>query len=295
MSAYSRRRAVATLSAAIAGGGLAGGLASSARAADRGDGDRGRGRGPAPLKRAHAHNDYLHERPLLDALDHGFASVESDIWLVDGQLLVAHDESQLDPARTLQRLYLDPLARRIRANGGRVYKGHRLTLQLLIDLKTAGDPTYRALSEVLRGYGSIFSSATGGKVRRRAVTAVISGDRDARAPMEAEKLRYAFYDGRHDDINSGVPASFIPLISGNWNSSFTWQGTGTMPAAERSWLDLIVHTAHKQGQTVRFWATPDLPGEARDNIWRTLLDANVDWVNTDDLAGLQAFLRKHDA
>jgi hypothetical protein len=30
-----------------------------------------------PLPRAHAHNDYEHERPLLDALDHGFTSCGS--------------------------------------------------------------------------------------------------------------------------------------------------------------------------------------------------------------------------
>jgi hypothetical protein len=39
------------------------------------------------LEHAHAHNDYLHQRPLLDALDHGFCSVEADIFLVDGELL----------------------------------------------------------------------------------------------------------------------------------------------------------------------------------------------------------------
>jgi hypothetical protein len=44
---------------------------------------------PVPLTRAHAHNDYLHARPLFDALDHGFCSVEADVWLVDGKLLVA--------------------------------------------------------------------------------------------------------------------------------------------------------------------------------------------------------------
>src|SRR5688500_5242918 len=42
---------------------------------------------PRVLPHAHAHNDYLHDRPLLDALDHGFNSVEADIFLVDGQLL----------------------------------------------------------------------------------------------------------------------------------------------------------------------------------------------------------------
>ena len=41
---------------------------------------------PTPLLHGHAHNDYLHPRPLLDALDQGFCSVEADIFLVDGKL-----------------------------------------------------------------------------------------------------------------------------------------------------------------------------------------------------------------
>src|ERR1043165_7084012 len=61
----------------------------------------------AVLANAHAHNDYEHARPLLDALDHGFASVEADVWLVNGRLLVAHDEEAVRPDRTLQSLYLD--------------------------------------------------------------------------------------------------------------------------------------------------------------------------------------------
>src|SRR5438105_4725697 len=74
-----------------------------------------------PLLRAHAHNDYLHPRPLLDALDNGFTSIEADVHLVNGQLLVAHDLDQTSPDRTLRRLYLDPLRDRIRSNHGSVY------------------------------------------------------------------------------------------------------------------------------------------------------------------------------
>ena len=86
---------------------------------------------PVPLVRAHAHNDYEHTRPLLDALDHGFASVEADIHLVDGQLLVAHDRKSVKPERTLEALYLDPLRERVRKNGGRVYRGGpTITLQI---------------------------------------------------------------------------------------------------------------------------------------------------------------------
>src|SRR5882762_4628435 len=72
---------------------------------------------PTPLIHAHAHNDYEHTRPLLDALDHGFCSVEADIYLVDGKLLVAHDRSKVKAERTLQSLYLDPLRERVRKNG----------------------------------------------------------------------------------------------------------------------------------------------------------------------------------
>src|SRR4051795_874708 len=76
-----------------------------------------------PLPQAHAHNDYEHARPLLDALDHGFCSVEADIWLMPEGLLIGHDRKDLRPNRTLQALYLDPLRERIQANGGRVYRG----------------------------------------------------------------------------------------------------------------------------------------------------------------------------
>src|SRR5262245_62295335 len=76
---------------------------------------------PTPLANAHAHNDYSHDRPLFDALDHGFASVEADVFLVDGQFLVGHESAELKSDRTLESLYLMPLARRVRDNGGKVY------------------------------------------------------------------------------------------------------------------------------------------------------------------------------
>ncbi|WP_432036015.1 phosphatidylinositol-specific phospholipase C/glycerophosphodiester phosphodiesterase family protein [Streptomyces cucumeris] len=284
MERRTRRAFVVTLGAAVAGGAAAPALAAT-RATDR----------PAPpLARAHAHNDYEHPRPLTDALSHGFGSVEADIWLVDGALLVAHDATDLDPTRTLESLYLDPLARRVKANGGRVYRGHDLSLQLLIDLKTPGEATYRELAGRLRRYGPMFSAAhggIGGRVRRGPVTAVISGDRGARAPMEVEKVRHAFYDGRLEDLGTGVPASFIPLISADWNKTFTWQGAGPMPPAEREELRRIVTAAHRAGRRVRFWATPDVPGPERVALWRALLAADVDHLNTDDLAGLEDFLR----
>lgn len=287
-SVRTRRAAVVTLGAALAGAFTGPALAAPATRAGA----------PAvprpvrpPLGRAHAHNDYEHPHPLADALSHGFGSVEADIWLVGGKLLVAHDASGLDPSRTLESLYLEPLLRWVRAGRGRVYEGYDLSLQLLIDIKTAGDPTYRELARHLRRYRSVLSACAGGRVSRGAVTAVVSGDRGARVPMAAEKVRRAFYDARLADLGTGVPASFAPLVSDNWSTKFGWQGVGPMPEGERAELKRIVSLAHAEGRRVRFWATPDRPGPAREAVWRELLTAGVDHLNTDDLAGLAAFLR----
>src|SRR5687767_11068633 len=97
--------------------------------------------GVKPLPQAHAHNDYEHSRPLFDALDHGFCSVEADIWLAPEGLLVGHDKRDLKPGRTLQSLYLEPLRERVQANGGRIYAGGPM-FYLLIDVKTEVEGTY---------------------------------------------------------------------------------------------------------------------------------------------------------
>jgi len=72
-----------------------------------------------------------HTQPLIEALNVGITGVEADVWLqADGTLLVCasgrsaaaflptfsllakkvgHTEDELDPAKTLAALYLDPL------------------------------------------------------------------------------------------------------------------------------------------------------------------------------------------
>src|SRR5437899_6185075 len=109
---------------------------------------------PKPLIHAHAHNDYEHARPLLDALDHGFCSVEADIYLVEDKLLVAHNRKDVKPERTLQSLYLDPLRERVKRNGGRVFRDGPECV-LLIDLKTNWKTIYPVLRSVLTNYADI--------------------------------------------------------------------------------------------------------------------------------------------
>ena len=242
-----------------------------------------------PLPKTHAHNDYEHSRPLLDALEHGFTSVEADVWLVDGQLLVAHDRENAQPGKTLESLYLYPLDKLIRQDGHSVYPGWDGSLQLLIDIKSDGETTYAAVEKELAKHRALMTHFSKSKVNTGPVTAVISGNRPL-ATMQSEDKRYGFYDGRSADLASGLPSTLMPLISDNWTKLFTWQGVGPMPEAERSELHAYVVSAHAKGYKVRFWATPDQPGEARAAVWTELYRAGVDQINTDDLSGLQQFL-----
>ena len=237
-----------------------------------------------PCRQAHAHNDYLHERPLLDALDCGFCSVEADIYLVDGKLLVAHTQSELSPERTLQSLYLDPLRARIKKNSGKVHvAGESFTL--LIDIKSDGKSTYRALHTLLSEYRDILSYAESGTEHPGAVTAVVSGNR-ATDLIAADFTRYVGIDGRLSDLDSDSPDNLLPLISDNWTLHFRWRGVGEFTQSERDKLTSIIERAHKKKRRVRFWATPDNP-----LVWATLKEAGVDLINTDDLKGLSSFLR----
>jgi len=243
---------------------------------------------PVPLIRVHAHNDYEHKRPLLDALDHGFCSVEADIYLVDGQLLVAHDRSEVRPGRTLQRLYLDPLRDRVKQNGGRVYSnGPEFTL--LIDLKSDWHQLYPALRDVLKQYAKVLVTFDGERKNTNAILAIITGDR-SKTMFEGESLRYAALDGELENLNSDKTANLIPWISGNWTKSFMWRGTGTIVEEEKLKLKAIVAQAHQQGRRVRFWGSPDQPV-----FWRELLDDGVDLINTDHLEEAQKFLMQNGA
>lgn len=236
-----------------------------------------------PLAHAHAHNDYEHSRPLHDALARGFCSVEADIWLVNGELLIGHDRRDLQPGRTLESLYLQPLAERARANQGRVFAGGP-TFHLLIDVKSDAAATYARLHEVLSRYQELLTSYPDGKRLERAVTVILSGNRAFDA-VAGEKTRLVAIDGRPENLDTNPPADLYPWISANWTLLFKAQADGKLATAERDRLHAFVARAHKQQRKVRFWATPEKP-----QLWAELRSAGVDLINTDQLDNLREFL-----
>lgn len=262
---------------------LLGSLAFSARAVDS------EPTGPIPLERGHAHNDYLHKRPLLDALDHGFCSIEADVWVSNEELLVAHTIVEIRAGRTLESLYLKPLAERVAQRGGWVY-GPGGTVTLLIDFKTDGRATYPVLARQLEKYRQLFAPRDPGDGRSATapVLAVISGDRPVDM-IAADANRLCGIDGRLPDIGSAHGAAIMPLISEAWPSQFTWRGAGAMPEVERRKLRRLAEETHQSGRRLRFWGAPD-----NEAVWSELHAAGVDLLNADDLPRLREFLTSRE-
>ena len=242
-------------------------------------------KGPLP---AHAHNDYVHERPLFDALENRFRSIEADVFSVGDSLFVAHDRKDIHSGRTLRSLYLDPLMEYFRNEQAPAYGGDS-PLILLVDIKDNGLRTYQLLDQILEDYREILcykspEAYVGGKLM-----VVVSGNRPIEY-MAEQTQRLAFVDGRTKDLEEAQAPSLMPLISDRWAKLFSWKGRGDMPEKEREQLRSYVQDAHKNGQLIRFWATPDIPGREREAVWTELLEAGVDLINTDDLTGLRLFL-----
>lgn len=230
------------------------------------------------LPNAHAHNDYAHRRPLLDALDQGFLSVEIDVFLVDGEFRVGHSRQELKPGRTLETLYLEPLARRVKSNRGTVY-GQKGVLTLLIDLKEDGARLEPELTKHLRPYAWMLSDRIGSTVRVRAAQVILSG---ARTKGCADRDGFLFKDGRVEDLADS--AIRTPWVSGNYGGLLGSSKSPLPPEARARLADLVERT-HASGKRLRLWGAPD-----HRTAWSELRGAGVDLLNTDRLVEMRRYL-----
>jgi alkaline phosphatase len=99
-------------------------------------------------KQLHSHNDYQQTFPFWDAYNHGFGSIEVDVFLWNNSLLVGHEVKELHPKKTIEELYLEPL--------NKLAKENKLgSLLLLVDLKTEAISTLDALVKILYRYPAL--------------------------------------------------------------------------------------------------------------------------------------------
>lgn len=185
----------------------------------------------------HSHNDYWRPRPLATALLNGCISVEADVWLRDGQVVVGHTEAGLSPTRNLSSLYIEPLLQLLyqqndyRSNDKEasntmtgVFESDPLqTLALMLDFKS-DDPSlwqhvYQALEPLRqRGYLTHFN---GTSVWTRAVTVVVSGSAPFSEIASQHHFRDMFFDAPLE-IFSTVSES--PALPGQASANETAAG-----------------------------------------------------------------------
>lgn len=238
---------------------------------------------------AHAHNDYEHDRPLLDALGYGFTSIEVDIHLVDGELYVAHDPPERKRRRrTLRKLYLDPLKKRVGKNGGEVYAGYEGPFYLMIDIKTEAETTYQVLRNQLEAYRAILTTYDGDAKTPGAVTVFLSGNRPVTSVV-AEQKRLVALDGRPADLGKGYSSALMPIISDHYSNHLKWRGDGPVPEEERAYLKSLCERVKAEDKRLRLWASPE-----KEEVWKFLLECGVGFINTDELEKLYLFKKSRE-
>lgn len=236
------------------------------------------------IQHGHAHNDYMHKRPLMEALENGFTSIEIDVFLYNDSLIVSHDALGLNKKPDIESLYLKPIQKIIRQNGGSVYKGDSTPVIFMIDMKTSGDETYAKLQGVLNKYSDILAVYHKDSIIKKGpIHILISGSKPFKSLMK-EATSYATIDADIADMNKHEYDDVITRYSDPWGSYFTWNGKGRIPTGQKAKLDSLVASAHRLKKQIRFYHIPD-----NTTAWKVLLDAGVDWINTDKLKEYSQF------
>lgn len=230
---------------------------------------------------AHAHNDYIHTRPLFNALNNGFTSIEADVHLIDGTLIVSHDYPASN-AKTLEELYLKPIDSIAEKNGGRLYANYDHPVILMIDIKTDAAQSFTALLAVLKRYKKRIHPLS----PKGAIQVVVSGNRP-KEMISNDEEHLASIDGRPEDIGKGYSELLMPVISDNYAKITGTQATHIPTDADLKKIKELAGKVHREKKKLRLWAIPD-----DEASWRLLLDAGVDIINSDKLEELNAFLNK---
>ena len=192
---------------------------------------------------------------------------------------MTHDRPRgQDRLPRLDELYLAPLARRVEEYRGRVYPNYPEPFQLMIDCKTWGPDTYRALRASLAPYRWMLDGDY------PPVQIILSGARDVEEVLK-DPDRFVGIDGRPEHLGQDLDPHAMPLISQRYGKVLAWRGIGDITLDERASLKKMVDQAHAEGKRVRLWASPENP-----KVWKVLRDVGVDYINTDDLVELREFL-----
>lgn len=220
---------------------------------------------------AHAHNDYEHNIPFIQAFGLGFGSIEADVILQNGQLYVAHDARDI-PKHTLlfEETYIQPL--------NNAAASVRDELVLLIDLKTEAVATLQKVILIIQKYPDLTGNTK--------VKFVITGNQPPAADFK-QYPSWIYFDGNINNPEHIQQIDRIGIFSDNFRKYTQWNGKGRIPGKEIPRLNEVIEKAHSLHKKIRFWGGPD-----NINTWYTFIDLKVDYINTDRIEELAVFLNK---
>ena len=230
-----------------------------------------------PIPLGHSHNDYLQKRPLWDALENGFTSIEIDVYTApDSSLRVSHLPFGLRAKPTLDELYLKPLKEWIDRNRGTVFPGTHTPLTLMIDLKGNGAVTYPLLKKAFQPYHDYLMCYKRNSAQVGPVRILLSGNRPVDL-VAADAEQCFSLDGALGIDYSGKNVR-VDRESAPYAAHFKKNASGTLSPAEQETLHTFVKNANENGRELRFWAAGNNPKR-----WQTLADAGVTVLNADKL------------
>ena len=233
------------------------------------------------IANTHSHNDYEQPIPFWMAYNAGFASIEADIFLTNGQLLVGHDTMEIKKGRTLEEYYIRPLLSGLQQHHGYPYADTTRTLQMLIDLKTDSNATLDALVAVLEKYPAL--------IRNHSVKWVMTGNRPAPSRWPSYPS-FIWFDGILSRDYNPEALTRIVMMSDDFKDYSLWNGKSKIPAADHERLEACIARSHRLHKPVRLWDAPDFI-----NAWNQLMRLGVDYINTDHISGLADFLNQQAA
>ena len=225
---------------------------------------------------AYAHNDYVNQPPLLEALESGYAGVEADVFLVGGRLLVGHEAAALRVDRTLKSLYLEPL-RQVQRERNSICDGPKPFL-LNIEVKQSSRPAFDSLRALLRGYADLVHP--NGPVR-----VILVGWIPELDSLDGISIQHRVRSSR--EIDRVVSDARVALISVRYKDLFSWNGRGDPDSIFQARLVALSTRAHADsGRLLRVY---DVPYSQR--IYQMLLDGGVDLIGLKDLKRGRELLR----
>ena len=225
----------------------------------------------------HSHNDYNRTAPFWEAYSQHCQSIEADVFLHNGELLVGHEVEDLKPENSFLRLYVDPIVRTFRANGGKMWAGSQDRLMLLVELKSATEPTLTEVIEQLEEFPDVFCSPEGVKV-------AITGNAPAKEHFR-DYPEWVGFDGDIRETYTWAQLERVALVSNSFRMfAKKWNGKGRMIDPELNAVKDAIAKVHSWGKPIRFWEAPE-----GTTAYFTFWKLGVDIINTDKPAVAHLF------